>query len=166
MVFLYVTLSVLNEQYSKYFPPNTTLVYTAVDYYIMQYLIGPQYNLPISKNCSIEFKALAGLTTNNRRPAITYFGNDTLTYYYANGKGFGYKLGLGLKYILNIAEAADIGFHVNLNYAGSTITYPNYNVVINTPFTVNTYNVQKKMELGILQLSVGVSLGLFPQKDK
>lgn len=158
----------LNAQYTPYFPPNQVAVFTQADYTIMQYLIGPKVSLPISKTCSIEFKALAGLTTSNYPPALIYFGvKDTVIYTLGHGKGFGYNLGVGLKYYLDIEdEPLGLGFHVNLSYAGSDIIYPNYTISPSNSTTVYTYYVPKHMALGILQLAVGVSLELFPPPKK
>jgi len=158
-------LNAISNQYQILFPANTVSVYTPSKYYIMQYLIGPKYNLPVSKNCSIEFTALAGLITNNRPPSLTFNRLvDTIIYYYAPGRGFGYNVGVGFKYRLQTNESFAVGFHVNLSYAGSNIIYPNYSLTTFTPFATTTYNVPKHMELGILQLTLGVSLGLLAKK--
>ncbi len=158
-------LNALSKQYDGLFPPATVSVYTPSEYYIMQYLIGPKYNLPVSKNCSIEFAAIAGLTTNNRPPSLTFNRLlDTVIYSYSAGKGFGYNLGVGFKYNLETGGDFGVGFHLNLSYAGSNIIYPNYSVTTLTPLATTTYNVPKSMELGILQLTVGVSLALLPPK--
>lgn len=158
-------LTVLNSQYAAFFPPNKVSVYTHREYHVMQYLIGPKFNLPVSKFCSVEFKALAGLTTNSYPPSLIYFGvKDTVISAYSSGKGFGYNFGVGLKYNLDMDGILGIGFHLNLNYAGSTLIYPSYVVVNSTSSVVPVYNFPKRMELGILQLTVGMSFELFPPK--
>ncbi|MHB8259667.1 MAG: hypothetical protein ACYDCN_02120 [Bacteroidia bacterium] len=159
-------LNALSLQYNSLFPPNITSVYTPTEYRIMQYLIGPKYNLPVSKNVSVEFKALVGITTNNYPPSLTFNRvKDTVIYYYSAGKGFGYNLGVGIKYNLETGGNFGVGFHLNLSYAGSEIKYPNYSVTTLTPFATSTYDVPKSMALGILQLTVGVSFEFFPPKS-
>jgi hypothetical protein len=158
-------LNSLNSQRDVLFPPKTSsLFYTKdPDYHIMQYLIGAKYNLPISDNCSIEFKALVGFTTSNYLPSLIYFGSkDTVIYSYSAGNGLGYNFGIGFRYNLDRDDAFGLGIHVNLSYAGSDIKYPKYYATTFTPHATSTYNVPKVMRLGILQLTVGISLDLFP----
>ena len=109
---------------------------------------------------------MAGLTTNNRPPGLTFNRlADTVIYSLSTGKGFGYNLGIGFKYNLETDDNFGVGFHLNVSYASSDIRYFNYSVTTLTPFTTTTYNVPKTMELGILQLTVGVSLALLPSKN-
>lgn len=151
-----IDLNTLNSQYFSFFPPNNNLnsVYTSLGYYVTEYFLGPKYSIPVSKNCSIESKVLVGLITV-ASPPLTYSGADTVWYQYAKGEGFGYNIGAGVNYSINPDDNLVFAIHLNADYVGSEIKFPNYTITTN-PFLYNTYNVPKTMTLGILHLSIGL----------
>jgi hypothetical protein len=155
----YYDVNTLNLQYAAYFPPNTVSAFTGYEYFVSQYLAGPKLNLPISEYCSIECRVLAGFTTVDNPNLNFYNAKDTIGYSFPTGKGFGYNIGAGIKYI---AAEGYIGLHLMICYGGAVIKYPNYTVYYSSGANIynNTYNAPKKMILGILQVAVGISLEL------
>jgi len=155
-------INTLNSQYISLYPPNTVAVVTGDNYYITQYLIGPYISIPIIKRLSTEIKVLGGLTTANY-PSLTYVGLlQDLLYSIPATSGLGYNVGIGFKYMAVKTREVQLGLHLNVDYAGSTITYPSYSVTAYTPADVYissaTYNVPKTMSLSIFQFTYGISL--------
>lgn len=155
----YYDINTLNIQYSAFFPPNAVSAYTGYEYYVTQFLVGPKLNFPLSRYCSVECKALAGLTTIQNPNLVFYNVKDTTVYSYPGVSAFGYNLGLGFKYV---AAEGYIGLHFSVSYAGAVFKYPNYTVYYSAGAITynNTYNSSKTMTLGILQVAVGISIEL------
>ncbi len=161
-------INAVNSQYIQFFPPNTAVVTSGDNYYILQYLIGPIYNLRLAKYFSIELKALGGLTSTNY-PTLSYSGLPVSTLYsFPQGNGFGYNLGAGLKYT---AAEGPIAVHLNVSYAGSVINYSSYSIALYTPTTNNpatsniyissaTYTEPKSLSVSLLQVTMGLSVEL------
>jgi hypothetical protein len=161
-------INTLDSQYILYVPPNSSIVTSGDSYYIIQYLIGPDFTIPLGKNFSIEIKALAGLTTTNY-PALTYVGlTETEIFAFQGGNGFGYSAGTSLKFV---TANGYIGVHLNINYVGSTINYSSYAEAFYTPSSPNPalsnnylgsaiYNEQKSLMVSLIQVSLGVSVEL------
>jgi len=157
-------INTLNSQFIQFYPPNTVAVTTGDNYYVVQYLIGPDINIPIIHSFSIELKALAGITTANY-PSLTYIGlSPDALYSFPKGNGFGYTIGTGLKYSVGKSKGLALALHLNVNYAIANITYPNYSITYYTPGNVylssSTYNAIKSMPLNILQVTFGIALEL------
>lgn len=155
-------INTLNSQYISLYPPNTVAVVTGDNYYIVQYLIGPYINIPILKRFSTEIKVLGGFTTANY-PSLTYVGLlQDLLYSIPASSGIGYNIGMGFKYMAVKTREVQLGLHLDVDYAGSSITYPSYSVTEYTPADVYissaTYNVPKTMSINIFQFTYGISL--------
>jgi hypothetical protein len=148
-------MNTMNVQYSNYFP--TASLYVNTEFYATQFLAGPKLSFNISKYTSIECIALAGYNTLSV-PTTTFYGvKDTTVYNFPTGTGFGYKIGAGVKYV---TLDGVVGLHINLSYAGSLISFPNYTVYYSAGAVNNTYNVNKTTSLGIIQISCGLSFNL------
>jgi hypothetical protein len=156
-------INILNSEYVEYFPPYTVSVNTADKYSIVQYMIGPKVNLPFSDNFSVEFNVLAGICYASN-PALTYTSmKDTVIYSFPSGRGFGFNVGAGVKYSLDVEGNLGLGLHLNINYEGAEMKYPNYTVTEFSPpnfFSSYIYNVPKSMSIGIIQLTFGATLEL------
>jgi hypothetical protein len=158
----------LNSQFIQYFAPNTVTVTGGDSYYIIQYLAGPKLNLRLGKGFSFEFKALTGVTSANY-PSFTYLGFPSIEIYtFPQSNGFGYNVGGGLKYIT--AEGF-IGIHLNVSYAGSDITFPNYSVAFYTPISHNPalsniylgssiLDAPKTLDVSLFQVTLGFTAEL------
>ncbi len=157
-------INTLATQYYSFFAPNTRLATTGDNYYIVQYLIGPYLNPRIVGNLHFELKVLVGLTTANY-PGISYIIEPNLqvanytNYIFQKGSAFGYNIGGGFNYGAVIGPIG-LGAHLNLNYEGSTVTYPGYSITNYTGSNVQSsnYNIPKTMVINILQLTVGLSI--------
>lgn len=168
-------LNTLNSQYQPLRPSGQINASSGDNFNITQFLIGPYFNIPIDKmrkqdslkrhsfhinpmrgNLSVEVKLMAGYTTATY-PMVYYNGlTQTILLSVAPGSAFGYFIGTGLRYQL----FDGIGLNLNVNYAGSTITYPNYAV---STFSGNSYgtvehNSPIKMSIGLLQIASGFTL--------
>lgn len=157
-------INTLYSQYVSFFPPNTVAVSTGDNYYTIQYLIGPYINIHLYKKLGIELKLLAGPTTSNY-PSIVYFGLvKDLLYTIQGGSGLGYNIGGGIRYTVVNAGIFGLQLHLNVNYAGSNITFPYYSITSYTPTNVyiasSTYNIPKTMSLNMLQATLGISIEL------
>jgi hypothetical protein len=165
---IHYDITTLNSQFITFYAPNTVTVSSRDIYYVQEYLAGPKLNLRIGKGFSFEIRALAGVTSTNY-PSLTYLGfPDLAIYAFPEGGGFGYNLGAGLKYI-----TADgfIGIHLNVSYAGSDITFPNYSVSLYTPSSPNPalsnlylgssiYNAPKTLYVSLIEVSAGITAEL------
>jgi len=156
----------LNTQFLQYYPSATSAVTTGSNYYIVQYVAGPYLDIPLPANFGIEIKAMAGYTTANY-PGLFYITlPGTEIYTIQKGSGFGYTFGTGMKYTLpDLDGPVGLGFHININYSASNITYPGYNVTTydaaGNYVAGYTYHVPKTMAVSILQVTFGVSVELF-----
>lgn len=152
-------MNTLNVQYASYFPQNTVSIYVSPEYYSTQFLAGPKISFQISKYTTIECKALAGYSIVSVPTTTFYNVKDTTVYNYPKGSGFGYTIGVGVKYV---TLDGVVGLHLNVSYAGSLISFPNYTVYYTAGAvnSNNTYNTTKTMSLGIIQVSCGLSFNL------
>jgi len=170
--------SILTENGSAS-PGQTFPTFTASkSYYIGQYLVGPCLKLPAGDKLRIEAQILVGLVTANY-PSLSYTYSTsggtapfnysetgTETYSSSSGSGFGYNIGAGLEYM-----ATDmIGLHLNVGYTGSSLSYSSYTQASSSSYTfggttsssssAGTYNIPKTMSMGLLQITVGVSIDI------
>ncbi len=153
-------INALNAQYHAPYPPNTVFVYTTHQYFMWQFLAGPQYILPVSEACSLEFRALAGVA-HLYSPELNYNGlQDTLTVTWPVGGGFGYSLGAGIKYTVPTEGALGVSFHLSAGYEGAIIRFPYYSTLTANTNGVNAsqYNIAKFMNVGLIEISAGLSL--------
>lgn len=168
-------INTMNTQFMQYFPPNTVALTSGDNYNVIQYLIGPNLYLPLGKNFSIECKALAGITSTNY-PSLSFIGmkydslgtqvQQSRIYTFPQGYGFGYNVGLGLRYVM---VEGHIGIHVNVNYAGATVNFSSYNIADYTPpnlkvpananifLYASNYNYQKTLDVSMLQITFGLT---------
>ncbi|NNM94260.1 MAG: hypothetical protein HKL88_02210 [Bacteroidia bacterium] len=177
-------IQTVNSQYRSLLSTEQVNAMSGDNFNITQFLAGPYLCFPLSvsgsnaddgkshsfhlnpvrTNTSLEIRVLVGLTTANY-PAIYYSGiSETTLYSFGEGRGFGYFGSAGIKY-----EIVDgIAIHLDVNYEGSSVTYPNYSVLNyynpNTmppyTYTPNTYNTPKTMTIGLFQATLGFSLEL------
>ena len=146
------------------------------NYYIGEYLIGPCLRLPAGAKLKIEAQVLVGLVTGSY-PSLNsgtlsvsgpgYSDSYTETYSTVSSvSAFGYNFSAGFEYKV----APLIGLHLNAGYTGSSFSYANYTVAQTTSQTVfgvtstnsstQTYNVAKTMSMGILAITLGLSVDL------
>jgi len=145
------------------------------NYYIGEYLIGPCLRLPAGAKLKIEAQVLVGLVTGSY-PSLNgtlsvsgpgYSDSYTETYSTVSSvSAFGYNFSAGFEYKV----APLIGLHLNAGYTGSSFSYANYTVaqttsqtlfgVTSTNSSTSTYNVAKTMSMGILAITLGLSVDL------
>lgn len=170
-----------NTEYQVLMSSSQVSVTTGDNFNVTQFLAGPYFFFPLSgtpsnvatkkhhsfqlnpigNNLSIELKLLVGITSANY-PSIYFNGlAETNLYTFTSGRGFGYFGSVGLKY--DIVDG--VGFHLDVNYEGSAITYPNYsvstyynpNMLPASSYTSSEYNTQKTMLIGLVQITIGFS---------
>ncbi len=156
----------VNSQFIQYFPPNTDVVTSGDNYYVIQYLGGIKYNVPLGHYFHLEFNGLAGITSTNY-PSLSYIGfPESMIYQFPQGSGFGYNVSAGLKYVM-----ADgyIGVHLNVSYAGSMVSFSGYSVSFFTPPLPNApastaiylrtanFDYPKNLDVRLLQITFGVT---------
>ncbi|MBS1647971.1 MAG: hypothetical protein JST67_11580 [Bacteroidetes bacterium] len=160
-------INALNERYTAYFPPGKSSIYTDQDYRMEEFVIGPQYTLPVSKHLDFNFKACGGYVLNGYVPRMIYYGpKDTAIYAFTTGKGWCYNVGLGIKYKLEPMELIGIAFHFNIGYSGGLVSYPYYVVVRTDNITPQYIYAKKTMSMGVFQMSVGASIDFIRFKRK
>jgi hypothetical protein len=161
----------LNSQFTSLpiFKPNTVAVTVGDNYNVGQYLAGPNLDLKAGKKMRIELRAMCGAITTNY-PSLSYIdmgaNQESEIYTFSQSSGFAYDVGAGLKFIT--AEGY-IGFHLNVNYVGSVITFPGYSVAYFTPpdpadpaksnlfLYAQNFNYPKVLNVGLLQVTLGIS---------
>ncbi len=172
----------LSAQYHKLNPQSQIYVTSGDNFNITQFIAGPYYCIPLSptrsnadngkhhsfhlnplrSNISFEAKVLAGIVSSNY-PSVFFIGpGQTTLYSFSEGRGFGYFGSVGLMYYI----VDGIGIHLDVNYEGTNITYPNYSILnynnSNTmppnSYSANTFDSPKVMDIGLLQIIGGVSL--------
>jgi hypothetical protein len=118
-------------------------------YTVNEYLIGPYLSIKLTK-IKIEVKLLGGLVTSNY-PQLS--GSSTLNGVtttvvssYSTGNGFGYCAGAKVKYMM---VGGMLGLGVGLNYVGSDVNFTGQNSTPNS-----------KMNIGIIQATLGVSIDI------
>lgn len=163
-------INTVNSQFITYFAPNTAVVTSGDNYYVLQYMMGPKVNLRLGRGFYAEFVALGGMITTNY-PSIAYIGmpHDTVTnvYSFPQGSGYNYDIGATLKFAM---ENGHVGIRANINYVGSTVKFPNYSVAYfhepdpaapslsNLFLGAATFNTPKTLDVSMLQISLGLSI--------
>ncbi len=159
----------LNSQFITYFKPNTVSVTLGDSYYVLQYMLGANYNIPTGKHFSLECRAMAGFANSNY-PPLSYINigaqDESEIYTFPEGSGFAYCGGVGLKFI---TAEGHIGVHVNMTYSGSDIKFTSYSVAYYTqpnpsnPNLSNNYidsgtvNETKILSVNLLQFTFGIT---------
>jgi len=142
-------------------------IFTSGSYFVGQYLIGPYISFPLgSDKLQLEGKVLVGLV-DAAYPTLTgslngggYSYSQTITM--KGGSDFGYRVGVGLKYMI----ADIIGLHFGVGYTGSNVTYSSATQSQSETYagttTCSTYTdpVSKTMSLSLIQVTIGVSVDL------
>ncbi len=133
--------------------------FTSASYYVGQYLIGPFVSFPCGDKLRVDIRVLVGLVMANTptETETTTFSGQTATDVFSGdgGSGFGYQFGAGIKYSFSSA----IGLLVNVDYAGSTLSYTGYTDNQTSPFGSFTYKnttLKSTMSLGIITTTVGI----------
>ncbi|HXB11052.1 MAG TPA: outer membrane beta-barrel protein [Bacteroidia bacterium] len=146
--------------YSTVNDVKSPATYTSTSYYVGQYLIGPFVSFPAGDKLRIDIRVLVGLMMANTPTGTTTetIGSQTATGVYSGngGSGFGYQFGAGIRY--NFTDM--IGLLVNVDYAGSTLSYTGYSYKQTSPYfnyTVTNTTLKATMALGLITTAVGVS---------
>lgn len=172
-------------QYIAYSPGHSSAgapTFTSNSYYVGQYLIGPSLKLPAGK-FNIEGQILVGLlsttyptlTQNIDQTSggggFTYTETGTSVTTFKSASGFGYNISAGIEDKI----APLIGLHLDVGYTGSSLSYASYTQVTSgtdtetitglgtttTSFNnTSTNNSAKTLSVGMLQITLGVSVDL------
>ena len=136
--------------------------FTANNYYIGQYLVGPV--LSFGDKLKINIRVLVGLVTANATVETETNGQSgasefSYTYTGNSASAFGYNVGAGIKYNFN----DKMGLLVNVDYLGSTLTYTGYSesqtYFGSTSSHTNT-TLKQTMALGMVNATVGLAFNL------
>jgi hypothetical protein len=130
-------------------------VTTSGSYFLIQYLIGPYFEIPATSNklSKICIKLMAGSMHCNY-PTLSNTEAYTYTQSVTSGSGFSYRIYAG--YEVYASEAVRITF--GAGYSGGNITYNSQTSTvsgqgINYSYTSNSPRV---MSVGLIQISTGV----------
>jgi hypothetical protein len=136
--------------------------FTANNYYIGQYLVGPV--LSFGDKLKLNIRVLVGLVTSNATVITETNGQSggaeaSFTRTGNPGSGFGYNFGAGIKYNFN----DKMGLLVNVDYLGSTLSYTGYgqsSTFFGTTSSTTNTTLKQTMALGMVNASVGIAFNL------
>lgn len=132
-------------------------VTTSGSYFLVQYLVGPYFEIPASANklSKICIKLMAGSMHCNYPTISNMEGySNTYTQSVTSGSGFSYRIYAG--YEVYASEALRITF--GAAYSGGNITYNSVTSTLSGPGVNYSYtsNSARIMSVGLIQISTGV----------
>jgi len=125
---------------------------------VTEYLIGPFLHIKILK-LKIEAKLLGGLVSSNY-PTISQSSSfngitSSVVSSFSTGNAFGYCAGVKIKYMV----ASILGIGLGVDYVGSDVNFKGTSTTDAGPYS-NTESTSGKMNIGILQATLGLSIDL------